>query len=86
MKNSCKQDFVNEVNEITLNCDIFVFKKNCVNHLNSAQRHFKLTSVNVASVFLCTVSKLVACGKKNKKNKFNAREEQIIWIKANILF
>lgn len=25
-------------------------------------------------------SKLVACGKKKKKNKFNAREEQIIWI------
>ena len=53
MKNSCEQDFDNEVNEIALNCDTFVFKKNCVNHLNSAQRHFKLTSVNVASVFLC---------------------------------
>ena len=79
MKNSCKQDFVNEVNEITLNCDIFVFKKNCVNHLNSAQRHFKWTIMSTWPQYFYAFSKLVACGKKNKKNKFNAREEQIIW-------
>ena len=81
MKNSCKEDFVNEVNEITLNCDIFVFKKNCVNHLNSAQCHFKWTIMSTWPQYFYAFSKLVVCGKKNKKNKFNAREEQIIWIK-----